>query len=65
MNELLLPDGIDTMATGTGATLANTTAATQTYRNWIVDGSETEDIPGTRSLRHFLDPIGNARKPFH
>ncbi|NOX60187.1 MAG: hypothetical protein GXP29_15190 [Planctomycetes bacterium] len=59
VNELLLPDGIDTTATGTGATLTDATAATQTYRDWIVDGGQTEDMPGTRSLRHFLNPIGD------
>ena len=50
--ELLITLGIDQTAT-LGAT-------TQRYADWIVDGSDLEDVPACRVLNHFLEPITNT-----
>ncbi len=59
VEELLLPEGIDTTATGNDDTKAGATA-TQSYAEWVIDGSQFEDEPSRRCFRHFLCPTNNA-----
>ncbi|MFH0980572.1 MAG: hypothetical protein V2A79_03420, partial [Planctomycetota bacterium] len=60
VEELLLPDGLDTTAAGDTETAEHATAGTQTYAAWLIDGGELEDNPNNRSFRHYLLPTTNA-----